>query len=240
MSDLDRTKPKTRRRLPRGDTSPPRTPRDVRLRGDRAGWRRLDRRGPDRARPGGSLTRASRYRGGEGATSSVCCSPWSGWRRPGSSPVGWRVGRDQTGSVSGCGTVICVRRTPGLPQFGTGWRPARESRLTAIAVVTGASTIDGSTTRNAIPWIQPCQGPTHYDTRTGTQWAIRTHVRNPQGFGYQVTLHPAARPAQPHPGSAALRRALPHTSSPSFSMSAPAGIRTQGLRIRRVTDRAPL
>ena len=35
-------------------------------------------------------------------------------------------------------------------------------------------------------------GPTHYDTRTGTQRAIRNHIRGLQALGYSVTLHPAA------------------------------------------------
>jgi transposase len=35
-------------------------------------------------------------------------------------------------------------------------------------------------------------GADHYDTRTGTQRAIRNHIRGLQALGYQVTLHPAA------------------------------------------------
>jgi transposase len=35
-------------------------------------------------------------------------------------------------------------------------------------------------------------GPDHYDTRGGTQRAIRNHIRHLQALGYQVTLHPAA------------------------------------------------
>ena len=35
-------------------------------------------------------------------------------------------------------------------------------------------------------------GPDHYDTRGGTQRAIRNHVRHLQALGYTVTLHPAA------------------------------------------------
>jgi len=35
-------------------------------------------------------------------------------------------------------------------------------------------------------------GPNHYDTRAGTQRAIRNHLRGLQALGYTVTLHPAA------------------------------------------------
>ena len=35
-------------------------------------------------------------------------------------------------------------------------------------------------------------GPDHYDTRGGTQRAIRNHIRGRQALGYQVTLNPAA------------------------------------------------
>ena len=35
-------------------------------------------------------------------------------------------------------------------------------------------------------------GPNFYDTRGGTQHAIRHHIRRLQALGYQVTLHPAA------------------------------------------------
>jgi transposase len=35
-------------------------------------------------------------------------------------------------------------------------------------------------------------GPGHYDTRAGTQRAIRNHIRGLHALGYQVTLHPAA------------------------------------------------
>ena len=35
-------------------------------------------------------------------------------------------------------------------------------------------------------------GPDHYDTRGGTQRAIRNHIRGLQALGYQVTLNPAA------------------------------------------------
>ena len=35
-------------------------------------------------------------------------------------------------------------------------------------------------------------GPTFYDTRAGTQRAIRNHLRGLQALGYTVTLHPAA------------------------------------------------
>jgi transposase len=35
-------------------------------------------------------------------------------------------------------------------------------------------------------------GPDHYDTRAGTQRAIRNHIRGLHALGYQVTLHPAA------------------------------------------------
>jgi transposase len=35
-------------------------------------------------------------------------------------------------------------------------------------------------------------GPTHYDTRTGTQRAVRNHIRGLQALGYTVTLTPAA------------------------------------------------
>ena len=35
-------------------------------------------------------------------------------------------------------------------------------------------------------------GPTHYDTRGGTQRAIRNHIRGLQTLGYNVTLSPAA------------------------------------------------
>jgi transposase len=35
-------------------------------------------------------------------------------------------------------------------------------------------------------------GPTHYDTRAGTQRAVRAHVRGLQALGYTVTLTPAA------------------------------------------------
>jgi transposase len=35
-------------------------------------------------------------------------------------------------------------------------------------------------------------GPDHYDTRGGTQRAIRNHVRRLEALGYTVTLHPAA------------------------------------------------
>jgi hypothetical protein len=35
-------------------------------------------------------------------------------------------------------------------------------------------------------------GPDHYDTRGGTQRAIRHHLRRLQELGYQVTLNPAA------------------------------------------------
>jgi transposase len=35
-------------------------------------------------------------------------------------------------------------------------------------------------------------GPDHYDQRRGTQRAIRSHVRQLQALGYQVTLQPAA------------------------------------------------
>lgn len=35
-------------------------------------------------------------------------------------------------------------------------------------------------------------GPDHYDTRAGTQRAIRNHIRRLEALGYQVTLHPAA------------------------------------------------
>jgi transposase len=35
-------------------------------------------------------------------------------------------------------------------------------------------------------------GPHHYDTRAGTQRAIRNHLRGLQALGYTVTLHPAA------------------------------------------------
>jgi transposase len=35
-------------------------------------------------------------------------------------------------------------------------------------------------------------GPDHYDTRGGTQRAVRHHLRRLQELGYQVTLNPAA------------------------------------------------
>ena len=35
-------------------------------------------------------------------------------------------------------------------------------------------------------------GPDHYDTRGGTQRAVRNHIRGLHALGYQVTLHPAA------------------------------------------------
>jgi transposase len=35
-------------------------------------------------------------------------------------------------------------------------------------------------------------GADHYDTRAGTQRAIRNHIRSLQALGYQVTLQPAA------------------------------------------------
>jgi hypothetical protein len=35
-------------------------------------------------------------------------------------------------------------------------------------------------------------GPHHYDTRAGTQRAVRTHIRGLQALGYSVTLTPAA------------------------------------------------
>jgi transposase len=35
-------------------------------------------------------------------------------------------------------------------------------------------------------------GPSFYDTRRGTQHAIRNHIRQLEALGYQVTLHPAA------------------------------------------------
>jgi transposase len=35
-------------------------------------------------------------------------------------------------------------------------------------------------------------GPDHYDTRGGTQHAIRNHVRALHALGYHVDLHPAA------------------------------------------------
>ena len=35
-------------------------------------------------------------------------------------------------------------------------------------------------------------GPDHYDTRAGTQRAIRNHIRGLHALGYQVTLTPAA------------------------------------------------
>jgi transposase len=35
-------------------------------------------------------------------------------------------------------------------------------------------------------------GPDHYDTRAGTQRAIRNHIRGLQALGYTVTLNPAA------------------------------------------------
>ena len=35
-------------------------------------------------------------------------------------------------------------------------------------------------------------GPDYYDHRRGTQRAIRTHIRQLQALGYQVTLEPAA------------------------------------------------
>jgi transposase len=35
-------------------------------------------------------------------------------------------------------------------------------------------------------------GPDHYDTRRGTQQAIRNHIRALHGLGYHVDLHPAA------------------------------------------------
>jgi transposase len=35
-------------------------------------------------------------------------------------------------------------------------------------------------------------GPDHYDTRAGTQRAIRNHIRHLEALGYQVTLQPAA------------------------------------------------
>jgi hypothetical protein len=35
-------------------------------------------------------------------------------------------------------------------------------------------------------------GPDHYDTRGGTQHAIRNHIRAPNTLGYHVDLRPAA------------------------------------------------
>ena len=35
-------------------------------------------------------------------------------------------------------------------------------------------------------------GPDFYDTRGGTQRAIRNHISSLQALGYTVTLHPAA------------------------------------------------
>src|SRR3954463_3158345 len=35
-------------------------------------------------------------------------------------------------------------------------------------------------------------GPHHYDTRAGTQRAVRNHIRGLQALGYSVTLSPAA------------------------------------------------
>jgi transposase len=35
-------------------------------------------------------------------------------------------------------------------------------------------------------------GPEHYDTRAGTQRALRNHIRGLNALGYQVTLQPAA------------------------------------------------
>ena len=35
-------------------------------------------------------------------------------------------------------------------------------------------------------------GPHHYDTRAGTQRAVRNHIRGLQALGYSVTLNPAA------------------------------------------------
>jgi transposase len=35
-------------------------------------------------------------------------------------------------------------------------------------------------------------GPQHYDTRAGTQRAVRAHIRGLQALGYTVTLGPAA------------------------------------------------
>ena len=35
-------------------------------------------------------------------------------------------------------------------------------------------------------------GPDHYDTRAGTQRAIRNHVTRLHALGYDVTLHPVA------------------------------------------------
>src|SRR3954463_1248437 len=35
-------------------------------------------------------------------------------------------------------------------------------------------------------------GPDHYDTRAGTQRAVRNHIRGLHALGYQVTLQPAA------------------------------------------------
>jgi transposase len=35
-------------------------------------------------------------------------------------------------------------------------------------------------------------GPDFYDTRGGTQRALRNHIRRLEALGYQITLHPAA------------------------------------------------
>jgi transposase len=35
-------------------------------------------------------------------------------------------------------------------------------------------------------------GPDHYETRAGTQRAVRNHIRGLHALGYQVTLQPAA------------------------------------------------
>jgi transposase len=48
-------------------------------------------------------------------------------------------------------------------------------------------------------------GPDFYDTRMGTQRAIRNHILRLQDLGYRVTLEPAARPISIKPFAAPLR-----------------------------------
>ena len=63
-------------------------------------------------------------------------------------------------------------------------------------------------------------GADHYDTRAGTQRAIRNHIRGLQALGYRVTLEPTALPVPPTDltadDPAALRWVLPPARPPSI------------------------